>query len=87
LNKARALDESHKKRKGWLHELLKAIASILGVGTDGLSLAVSIVVITGLLGANFGATLLDIFINLVRLIEFCVKTDEDIIFARKYCTQ
>jgi len=30
LNKARAVDESHEQRKGWLHELLKVIAVIVG---------------------------------------------------------
>ncbi|KAG7348650.1 LrgB family protein [Nitzschia inconspicua] len=39
--------------------LAMAIASILGANSATVSLAVSIVVVTGLIGANFGATLLD----------------------------
>jgi putative effector of murein hydrolase len=39
--------------------LAMAIATILGASSNTISLAVSIVVVTGLLGANFGATILD----------------------------
>jgi putative effector of murein hydrolase len=39
--------------------LAMAIATILGASSSTISLAVSIVVVTGLIGANFGATILD----------------------------
>jgi putative effector of murein hydrolase len=41
--------------------LAMAIASILGADASTISLAVSMVVVTGLIGANFGATILSAF--------------------------
>jgi putative effector of murein hydrolase len=41
--------------------LAMAIASILGADASTVSLAVSMVVVTGLIGANFGATILSAF--------------------------